>query len=193
MTATLLDPRTALIVVDLQKGIAAMPTAQPIAEVVTHAAALAAAFRRHGLAVVLVNVTGTAPGRAEQARRLGAVPADFAEFLPELDQQKQDHVVTKQRWGAFTGTNLEAILKAQGVTQVVVCGVATGSGVESTARHAHELGFNVTLAVDAMTDMSAETHAHSIARIFPRLGETGTTQEIIDLLAKCCPIATARA
>jgi nicotinamidase-related amidase len=63
-------------------------------------------------------------------------------------------------------------------------GVATSIGVESTARHAYEHGFHVTLAVDAMTDMSPDVHINSITRIFPRLGETGTTQEIIDLLDK---------
>ena len=73
-------------------------------------------------------------------------------------------------------------LKKLGVTQVVIAGVATSIGVESTARYAHELGFNVTLAVDAMTDMNADAHTNSVTRIFPRLGETGTSREIIDLL-----------
>ena len=65
---------------------------------------------------------------------------------------------------------------------VLIGGVATSIGVESTARQAHELGFNVTLAVDAMTDMHADAHHHSVTRIFPRLGETGSTQGIIGLL-----------
>jgi nicotinamidase-related amidase len=90
--------------------------------------------------------------------------------------------VTKQTWGAFTGTDLDAYLRSVGVTQVVICGVATSAGVESTARQAHELGFNVTLATDAMTDMSVEAHDNSLGRIFPRLGETATTREIVDLL-----------
>ena len=64
----------------------------------------------------------------------------------------------------------------------MIAGVATSFGVESTARHAHEFGFNVSLAIDAMTDMNPDAHTNSITRIFPRLGETGTTQEIIDLL-----------
>jgi nicotinamidase-related amidase len=91
--------------------------------------------------------------------------------------------VSKRTWGAFTGTGLDDYLKFAGVTQVVVCGVATSIGVESTARQAHELGFNVTLAVDAMTDLSAEAHANSLERIFPRLGETGTTRDVLDLLS----------
>lgn len=183
MPLTALDPKTALIAVDLQKGIASFPTVHPMAEVVKNASSLAAAFRRHDLPVVLVNVTGGAPGRAEQEYR-GTFPADFADLLPELGRQPQDHVVTKRTWGAFTGTDLEAYLRDAGVTQVVLCGVATSIGVESTARYAHELGFNVTLAVDAMTDMNADAHANSLARIFPRLGETGATKEIIDLLDK---------
>jgi nicotinamidase-related amidase len=79
-------------------------------------------------------------------------------------------------------TDLAAYLHAKGVTQVVIGGISTSAGVESTARQAYEHGFNVTLAVDAMTDMNEETHINSVTRIFPKLGETGTTQEIIALL-----------
>ncbi|MCL2872995.1 MAG: isochorismatase family protein [Betaproteobacteria bacterium] len=179
MPITQLDPHTALIIVDLQKGIVTRACAHPVAGVVENAAALATAFRQRHLPVVLVNVTGGAPGRSEQGPGGGAFPPDWAELIPELNQQPQDHCVTKRTWGAFTGTDLATYLKAAGVTQVVVCGVATSFGVESTARQAHEHGFNVTLAVDAMTDMSADAHANSLTRIFPRLGETGTTQEII--------------
>ena len=182
MAITALDPKAALVVIDLQKGIIALPAAHPIDAVVRHAADLAAAFRRHGLPVVLVNVTGGAPGRTEQAPRVRDFPADFAELIPELDRQPSDHLVTKRTWGAFTNTDLEAYLKGQGVTQVVIIGVSTSAGVESTARFAYELGFNVTLAIDAMTDMSAETHAHSVNVVFPRLGETATAAEIIALL-----------
>ena len=64
----------------------------------------------------------------------------------------------------------------------MLAGVATSIGVESTARQAHELGFNVTLVTDAMTDINSDAHVNSITRIFPKLGETGTTQEIMALL-----------
>jgi len=90
--------------------------------------------------------------------------------------------VTKRTWDAFTNTGLEAYLKGKGVTQVIVTGIATSIGVESTARLAYALGFNVMLATDAMSDRSAEAHDNSISYIFPRLGETGTTQEIIHLV-----------
>jgi len=182
MTISTLDEKSALLVVDLQRGIAGLPTAHPMADVIASAATLADAFRDRGLPVVLINADATAPGRTEQARPNIPMPAGWTEFLPELRQQASDHVVTKRTWGAFTGTGLEQHLKRHGVTQVVIAGVATSAGVESTARHAHELGFNVTLATDAMTDRSAEAHERSIKLIFPRIGETGTSREIVDLL-----------
>ncbi len=182
MALTTLDAKTALIVIDLQKGIVALPVAHPIAPIVERAVALTTAFRHRGLPVVLVNVAGGAPGRTEQVHSSAQLPADWADLIPELDRQPEDHVVTKRTWGAFTNTDLEAHLKSLDVTQVVLAGVATSIGVESTARHAYELGFNITLAVDAMTDLNAEAHDNSIARIFPRLGETATTQAVIDLL-----------
>jgi nicotinamidase-related amidase len=182
VTVTIIDPNIALIVIDLQKGLASLPTVHPVAEVVARASALADAFRRHRLPVVLVNVDAGAPGRTEQPRRAAAFPAGWTDLVPELNRQPQDHLVTKRTWGAFTNTDLEAHLKAHGVTQVVIVGVSTCAGVESTARDAYALGFNVVLAVDAMTDTNPDTHHNSVARIFPKLGETGTTREIIDLL-----------
>jgi nicotinamidase-related amidase len=184
MTVTIIDPTIALIVIDLQKGIVSLPTVHPFGDVARHAGALADAFRRHRLPVVLVNVDAGAPGRTEQPRRMTEFPAGWSDLIAELNRQPQDHMVTKRTWGAFTNTDLEAHLKGLGVTQVVLSGVATSAGVESTARHAHELGFNVVLAVDAMTDMNPDAHHNSVARIFPKLGETGTSQEIIDLLDK---------
>jgi nicotinamidase-related amidase len=184
MALTKLDPQTALILIDLQKGIVTFPTAHPIAEVLKHARTLADAFRRHGLPVVLVNVAGGAPGRAEQTRSTQDFPAGWTDLVPELNQQPSDHTVTKQTWGAFSNTGLNEHLKNSGVTQVVIAGVATSIGVESTARQAHELGYHVTLATDAMTDMNADAHVNSATRIFPRLGETGTTQEIVVQLDK---------
>jgi nicotinamidase-related amidase len=182
VTLTIIDPNTALIVIDLQQGIVSLPTVHPIADVLKHARALADAFRHHDLPVVLVNVEAGAPGRTEQAPRISTFPAGWTDLVSELNRQPGDHLVTKRTWGAFTNTDLEAHLKSRGVTQVVIAGVATSAGIESTARHAHELGFNVVLAVDAMTDMNPDAHNNSVARIFPRLGETGTTREIIDLI-----------
>jgi nicotinamidase-related amidase len=181
MALTTIDSKTALIVIDMQKGITALATAHPMDGVIINVSKLVEAFRQHTLPVVLVNVTGGAPGRTE-AKRNNERPSDWAELIPELNRQPTDITITKQRWGAFHQTELDVHLQELGVTQAVLAGVATSAGVESTARSAYEHGYNVTLATDAMTDMSLEAHQNSVQRIFPKLGETGTTQEIIDLL-----------
>ena len=185
MALTALDLKTALIIVDLQKGIVGQPVAHSIGNIVQRSRALADAFRARSLPVVLVTVTGVAPGRTEQpTRNFSTLPADFAALVPELGQQEGDILLQKQSWGAFATTDLDAQLKALGVTQVVITGVATGVGVEATARQAYEQGFNVTLATDAMTDVRAEAHEYSICTVFPRLGESGSTAEILAILKR---------
>jgi nicotinamidase-related amidase len=180
MTATTLDPTTALILIDLQKGITAFAAEHGVDEVLANSAKLADTFRERGLLVVHVNVTGGAPGRTSFARPARELPADWAELvLPVADG---DITVSKQTWGAFHGTDLDAALRKRGVTQVVVTGVATSMGVESTARAAHEHGYHVTIASDAVTDPDRVSHDHSLARVFPKLGETGTTEELLVLL-----------
>nr|WP_210768163.1 cysteine hydrolase [Cellulomonas humilata] len=173
-----------MVVVDLQNAVVALPSAHPTADVVSRSARLADAFRRHGLPVVLVQALGSAPGRNESPRRArsGPVPEDAADLVAELTPQPGDHLIVKRTLSAFHRTGLADLLEGLGVTQVVVVGIATTMGVESTARAAYEHGLNVTFAVDAMTDMSAEAHENSVTRIFPRLGETGTTDEVIALL-----------
>ena len=181
MALTTLDPKTALVVIDLQNAIVNRPLAHPSAGVVRNARKLADAFRRHNLPVVLVNVAATPPGRAEQSKPT-TFPPDAVRLVPELGDHPNDMHVTKKGWDAFVNTGLEELLRSRDVSQIVLAGIATSIGVESTARTAFALGFNVTLAVDAMTDMSAEAHENSVGRIFPRLGETGTTDEVIALL-----------
>ena len=179
MPLTSLDPATALVVVDLQRGVVALPTAHPIQEVIANAAALADAFRRRKLPVVLVNVAGRAPGRTEAQVPAFPVSPEWFELVPELGRDPGDVLVTKYTWGAFHGTPLNLQLRRRRVTQLVLCGISTSIGVESTARAAFEHGYHVTLAVDAMTDSSPEAHRNSLERIFPRLGETATTAEVL--------------
>ena len=182
MALTALDPRTALVVIDLQHGIIAYPLAHPVAGVIERSVAMLDAFRARGLPVVLVNVAGGAPGRNELPRASAERPANWADLIEPLNRQPGDLCVTKKTWGAFGSAELHAYLQALKVTQIVLCGVATSIGVESTARQAYELGYNVTLATDAMTDMNAEAHENSVRRIFPRLGECGSTAEILALM-----------
>ena len=183
MPLTTLGPNTALIVIDLQKGLVNGSFIHPIGEVIDRTRALIDVFRANNLPLVLVNVAGRAPGRTEQGPRSStSLSEGWTDLLPQLDQKPGDLLVTKRSWGAFATTDMEHQLKARGVTQVVVTGVATSVGVEATARQAYEQGFNVTLALDAMTDLRAEAHEYSIRNVFPRVGETGSTKEIISLL-----------
>lgn len=184
MPLTTLDPTTALVLIDLQTGIAGRPAAHPVAGVVAQAARLASAFRVQGQPVVLVTVEATAPGRTEARPEGGSVslPAEGTGLLAELDAQPGDIRIVKRTWGAFTGTDLEQRLREAGATEVVLAGIATSAGVESTARHAHELGFHVAFATDAMTDSSAEAHAASIAHVFPRIGVIATTDDVLAAL-----------
>ncbi|AXI03744.1 isochorismatase family protein [Aquirhabdus parva] len=180
MAFTQLDPKTALIVIDLQKGIVSLPVVHDPLDVIAKARAIAEQFRSHQLPVILVNVAGGAPGRADQMAR-GERPADWTDLVPELAAQPEDLRLTKRTWGAFS-TDLNAHLKGLGVTQVVIVGIATSIGVESTARQAHELGYHVSIVTDAITDTNLDAHHNSITRIFPRISETGSTQDLITLL-----------
>jgi len=184
MPLTKLDTTAALIVIDLQKGIVAMPTVQhPAGEIIGRSAHLARAFRERGLPVVLVNVTAAAPGRTDAGpRNLSGLPADWTELVPELRQQPGDYLVSKQRVGAFIGTSLDEMLRKRGVTQVFLTGVATSAGVEATARSAHDYGYNVVTVVDAMTDLDPEAHQFTVQKIFPRISETEDTSNVLKLL-----------
>jgi nicotinamidase-related amidase len=182
MPVTQLDTNAALIVIDLQKGIVGLPTVHPAAEVVGLAAQLARAFRERSLPVVLVNVTGRAPGRTDAGPPKFSFPSDWSELVPELEVQSGDHLVSKQRVGAFIGTSLHEILQQRGVTQVFMAGVSTSIGVESTARSAYDFGYNVVFVTDAMTDRDADSHRHSTEKIFPRLGEVTTSNAVLKLL-----------
>ncbi|MER7506573.1 hydrolase [Nonomuraea pusilla] len=191
MPITTIDTTTALVLIDLQNAIVGRPAAPYSgAEVVARAVELADAFRHHRAPVVLVRVTAradgsdAAPGRTKIPRPPGPLPAGWDAIVDDLAGHPGDITVTKRTWGAFYGTDLDLQLRRRGVTQVVLAGIATSIGVESTARAAYEHGYNVTLVTDAMTDLDAQAHRHSLERIFPLLGESATTAEVIDLLAK---------
>ncbi|WP_373863829.1 isochorismatase family protein [Nocardia pseudobrasiliensis] len=127
--------------------------------------------------------TDAPPGRTEVGTGTATRPQGWDELVAELEIAPTDIVVTKRQWGAFHGTDLDVRLRRRGVTAIVLGGIATSIGVESTARAAHEHGYHVTLATDAMADRDADSHRHSITKIFPLLGETATTEEILALLA----------
>ncbi|GAA2667048.1 isochorismatase family protein [Streptomyces lunalinharesii] len=191
MTVTTLDPKVALVVIDLQNGLRALPgTPHTVDDVIARTVRLADAFRAHELPVVLVRATASpdgsdaVPGRTETSRGGHTPSAGWDEVVPELAGRPGDITVTKRNWSAFYGTDLDLQLRRRGVTQIVLTGVATSIGVESTARAAHEHGYHVTLATDAMADLDGDAHRHSTEKIFPRLGESGSTADVLALLGK---------
>ena len=180
---TAIDSNTALVLIDLQKGIVGRNFPTPVSEIVQNAAKLTDAFHKAGLPVVIVNVN-TAGAAWLKARKEPAAPQPasqpgWTDIIPDIQSQPGDIFITKHTWGAFFETALDEELKKRKVTGIVLGGIATSIGVEGTARQASERAYNISFATDAMTDMSAEAHAHSLKYIFPRIGELGSTDEII--------------
>lgn len=179
---------TAIVVVDLQKGIVGMPgNPYPAQTVVANSVRLLDAGRAAGAQAVLVHVGRSADGRdalqtpVDETWRPSAPPQpDWSELLPELKQEPGDVVILKRQWGAFYGTDLDLQLRRRALKTVVMCGIATEFGVESTARDAYEHGYAVVLAEDAMTGRNG--HENSVKNIFPRLGRVRSTEEILKAL-----------
>ncbi len=182
-----LDPATtALVLIDLQKGILAMPLAPHTAdEVYARGMDLSARFRAVGAPVVRVRVDfaenfADAPSNhvdAPSQRPAGGYGAEFAAF-PDDPAASGDLIVTKRHWGAFHGTDLDLLLRRRGVRTIVLGGIATNIGVESTARSAHEHGYDVVIAEDATTAASADMHAFAFTHIFPRLARIAKVAQI---------------
>jgi nicotinamidase-related amidase len=179
---------TALVVIDLQKGVAGRPVEpHAAATVVANAASLAKAFRKNGMPVCLVRVAPSPDGkdRLNPITDSGnpwatmKIPPDWSEIVPELGPEAGDIVITKKQWGAFYGTELELQLRRRKIDSIVLCGISTCMGVESTARFAYEYGFQQIFAEDAMAAQSAEQHQHTVKFIFPRMGRVSSSAEIL--------------
>lgn len=187
-----LDPRTtALVLIDVQKGVLSMPLApHGAAQVVQNAARLGLHFDEVGALVVLVHVafSGAAVDRLSQPvdaaspAPTGSLPADWAEFAPEIAALRAGVVITKRQWGAFYGTELDLQLRRRGVATIVLAGVATNFGVELTAREAWQHNYAVVVAEDAVTSLGEDLHRFSIDKILPRIARVRSTAEIVGAL-----------
>jgi nicotinamidase-related amidase len=182
--------KTALIVIDLQKGIARMPTApHDAATVIQNAKRLADALRAQGGFIVFVRVAGSPDGKdrlhpaCDSPLGGGPLPADWSELVPDLEVQAGDLVLTKKQWGAFYGTELDLQLRRRGLTTIILCGIATCFGVESTARDAFERGYEQVFAEDATSSRTAAEHEHTVGRILPRIGLVRKTADILAALS----------
>lgn len=180
--------KTALVVIDLQKGVAGIQTAPySPSKVIENSSKLANVFRKNGMPVFLVHVLfsekdSLRPLADESWGGRGQVQKDWAEIVPEMGPKDGDTVITKKQWGAFYGTELELQLRRRGIDTLVLCGIATNYGVESTARFAYEYGFQQIFAEDAMSSMSQEMHNASINHVLKRLGRVRSTDQILKAL-----------
>ena len=185
-----LDPATtALVLIDLQQGI--LPYAKApydSAAVLANAAPLAQAFRAAKSPVVLVKVGWSADGGdalkslVDAPNPPGASPANWLDDPVELPSQAGDIHIVKRQWGAFHGTELDLQLRRRGIRTIVLAGIATSIGVESTARNAWELGYDIVFAEDATSGPDAGTHANSFEKIFPRIGRVRRTADVLAAL-----------
>jgi nicotinamidase-related amidase len=187
MTPLSFDPTTtALIVIDLQRGIIAREAApHSAADVVSRCAQLAKAFRDAGALVVLVHVGFSGDDRdrlkptADGAPPAMKLTAEWSELVPALDQKPSDIVILKRQWGAFYGTQLDLQLRRRGIKTLLYGGIATNFGVESTARDAYERGFEQVFVEDAMSGLTEGAHTFAITTIFPRMGRVRSTDDVL--------------
>jgi nicotinamidase-related amidase len=187
---TKLDPATALILIDLQHGITALPTVDPSDQIVARGARLADAFRAHKKLVVATRVAFSPDGGDVIKTRTAAngvdpTPTpDYGEFRTELKLGNGDISITKRGWNAFYGTELDLELRRRKITGLVLAGISTSIGVESAARAANERGYELAIVTDAVTDTSEGAHLNSLEVIFPRIAELATTDEVLTALEK---------
>ena len=182
---------TALVIIDLQKGIGSTPVLpHSFAEVVENTSRLVRQFRKEKMEIFFVHVAFTKDGKdtlhpeADQQgfRRAAEAPSDWADFAAGLDVREDDHIITKRQWGAFYGTDLDLQLRRRGIGTIVLCGIATNFGVESTARFAYEYGYQQIFVEDAMSARSKEEHDNSIKFILSRIGRVRSTNSVLDAL-----------
>jgi nicotinamidase-related amidase len=180
-----LNPKkTALVLIDLHNAILGLNTAPYTAvQVVANSKKLAEAFRAAGAPVVYVSVdlNDFLKLPVDQPYNMGdkPIPAVAWEIAPSAGFQPGDILVIKRHWGAFAGTDLEQQLKARRVDTVVLTGISTNAGVESTARQGTGLGFAFVLVEDACASQDAEEHRFAFEKTFPRLARVRTTDEVI--------------
>jgi len=185
-----LDPHsTALILIDLQNShIARQLAPHPAADVVRNSLLLADTLRQKGGTVVFVRVLvqEMLPFEVDAPfpRPATPPPANASELAPEVRAQvhEADILIAKRQWGAFYGTELDQLLRRHGIKTLIMGGIATNFGVESTARAAMDFGYRLLFAEDAMSTLSPEMHRFSIECLFPKMGRVRITKEILNLL-----------
>jgi len=183
-----IDPKTtALVLIDLQNGIVSREiNPYPASEIVTRARTLAEAFRAKNALVVYVRVlmNDFLPLPSDEKMNLPKdIPAAASEIAESAGKQPGDLLVTKRHWGAFAQTNLEEELRSRNIETVVLAGIATNLGVESTLRQGTGLGFAFITVEDACGTFTPEMQQFAFQYIFPRLSRVRSTEQVLSALA----------
>ena len=191
MTNLAIDAKsTALVLIDLQHGIVGMPLSPHAgADLVKRAASLAEAFREKGGTVAYVRVEiGEVLRHQVDAPMFDPSapppPPIASQLVPESGYQAGDLLIVKRQWGAFYGTDLDQQLRRRGIRTIVIGGIATNFGVESTARAAFDRGYALIFVEDAMASFSAEMHDFAVQHIFKRMGRVRTSVEVLESLGQ---------
>ncbi|CUU46103.1 hydrolase [Clostridium beijerinckii] len=180
--------KSALVLIDLQNGIAGRELSPHTSEeVLQNASKLVKAFSDKGAFIVLVRVS-TIDGKdmVKPKTDLKATgmkyPEGWDNLVPEIADTKNAHIVTKRQWGAFYGTDLDLQLRRRGIDTIILGGISTNIGVDTTAREAYQHGYNQIFVEDAMTAVTKEEHDYVCKYIFPRIGKLRSTKEIVSSL-----------
>ena len=183
--------KSAIVVIDLQKGITSMPAVpHSTQDVIANSSSILIAARKNKMNVFLVHVTPSPDLKdalhpiSETSFQMSGFNPEWSEYVPELNIQPSDILITKHQWGAFYGTGLDLQSRRRGIDTIILCGIATNMGVESTARFAYEFGYNQIFIEDAMSARSKEEHEYPIRYIFPRFGLIRKTNEVLKALDK---------
>jgi len=193
--------RTALVVFDMQKGQFEVDDAERrrwLAEsnIVANTVQLLQAARSAGLPVFYIQ-NSRRPDFADQKEVLtdagGGVRGGPVigtrgwEILDEIKPEPNDYVVPKFRQGAFSSTTLDILLRARSIDTLLLCGVRTTVGIETTVRDGRDLGYNIVLVSDCTGGVSPEDHQWTLQRIFPMLARVRTHTQVAAMLGAPTP------
>ena len=183
---------TAVVVIDLQKGITSMPAEPHASEtVINNTVRILESSRRKGITVCLVRVAFNQNFKdalhpiTEVSFQTANRGPDWSDYVPQLNIQPEDILITKHQWGAFYGTEIDLQLRRRSIDTIILCGISTNFGVESTARFAYEYGYNLIFVEDAISARSKEEHNNTFKYIFPRLGLSASTEDVVEEINNC--------
>lgn len=187
--------KTALVLIDLQKGIVNRPQLEPYSkeEILAKNDRLLEKFKDTAGLIVFVHVKNYGPETLTPLTPLtdantsasGPLPEDYSQFVFSLayDEEVKNKIhVKKHNWGAFYGTDLDVQLRRRGIVNIILTGVATTIGCDTTAREAYQHGYNVIAVEDAMTDFNGALHTGIVNGIFTRLGRVRSTEQVLKML-----------